>query len=178
MLSSTWISSKYYVGADGDMLVNTTTPDGYRVGSDGAWIDTGAQEPTAPSKSVTDKIKTHAYGDYQRYVSYNGKRYDGYTLHVQASYNEGATIEDKGTYYIVHNATIQIIADPTDFFTIYRGSVYIRKNARVRLYEEVKTAEQIYNNSGRLSTFQPLDAVDVTLDAQGYIVDYHGAGAS
>lgn len=29
---------QYYFGADGYMLANTTTPDGYRVGVDGAWI--------------------------------------------------------------------------------------------------------------------------------------------
>lgn len=28
----------YYMGADGYMLTNTTTPDGYKVGADGAWI--------------------------------------------------------------------------------------------------------------------------------------------
>ncbi len=27
----------YYLGADGVMMTNTTTPDGYRVGADGAW---------------------------------------------------------------------------------------------------------------------------------------------
>lgn len=28
----------YYLGQDGVMLTNTTTPDGYKVGADGAWI--------------------------------------------------------------------------------------------------------------------------------------------
>jgi len=30
---------QYYFGADGYMLANTTTPDGYQVGADGAWIE-------------------------------------------------------------------------------------------------------------------------------------------
>lgn len=34
---NTWIGN-YYVGSDGAMLVNTVTPDGYKVGADGAWI--------------------------------------------------------------------------------------------------------------------------------------------
>lgn len=29
----------YYLGADGYMLTNTTTPDGYKVGADGSWIN-------------------------------------------------------------------------------------------------------------------------------------------
>lgn len=33
-----WNSKWYYCGTDGAMLANTTTPDGYYVGSDGAWI--------------------------------------------------------------------------------------------------------------------------------------------
>ena len=44
MISNDWVGD-YYVGADGAMLVNTTTPDGYQVGADGAWIqETSAQD--------------------------------------------------------------------------------------------------------------------------------------
>ena len=32
-----WIDGKYYVDLTGTMLTNTTTPDGYYVGSDGLW---------------------------------------------------------------------------------------------------------------------------------------------
>ena len=41
MAISSWIEWKgeyYYVGADGKMLTNTTTPDGYRVDANGVWI--------------------------------------------------------------------------------------------------------------------------------------------
>ena len=41
MAKSSWIEWKgeyYYVGKDGKMLTNTTTPDGYRVDRDGKWI--------------------------------------------------------------------------------------------------------------------------------------------
>lgn len=34
LVSGKW----YYLGSDGAMFADTTTPDGYRVGSDGAWI--------------------------------------------------------------------------------------------------------------------------------------------
>lgn len=46
---SKWIDGLYYVGPDGAMLVNTTTPDGYQVGADGAWIQTADS-----SKNITD----------------------------------------------------------------------------------------------------------------------------
>ncbi len=41
ILTNTWVKNNtkyYYLGSDGAMLVNCTTPDGYKVGSDGAWI--------------------------------------------------------------------------------------------------------------------------------------------
>ena len=37
MLESQWIGN-YYVGSNGAMLVNTTTPDGYEVDENGKWI--------------------------------------------------------------------------------------------------------------------------------------------
>ncbi len=40
-MATGWVSTYgkwYYLGADGAMLANTTTPDGYPVGADGAWI--------------------------------------------------------------------------------------------------------------------------------------------
>ena len=38
LMRNAWISGTYYVNSQGVMLTNTTTPDGYRVGSDGRWI--------------------------------------------------------------------------------------------------------------------------------------------
>ena len=38
MLESQWIGN-YYVGSNGAMLVNTTTPDGYEVDENGKWIE-------------------------------------------------------------------------------------------------------------------------------------------
>ena len=41
----------YYIGADGYMMVNAITPDGYQVGADGAWIQpTQKSDPTQKSE--------------------------------------------------------------------------------------------------------------------------------
>ena len=37
MQENRWVGD-YYLGASGAMLVNTTTPDGYRVDASGKWI--------------------------------------------------------------------------------------------------------------------------------------------
>ena len=55
MLHDTW-SGDYYLGADGAMLTNTTTPDGYRVGADGKWIPGGSQ---STSTTVYNYFVTH-----------------------------------------------------------------------------------------------------------------------
>ena len=41
MAKNYWVETNdkwYYLGSDGAMLTDTTTPDGYPVGADGAWI--------------------------------------------------------------------------------------------------------------------------------------------
>ena len=57
----------YYFDAEGWMLSNTTTPDGYQVGADGAWIEnnssTEAQQPAATSTS-SNSIASN-FTDYQ-----------------------------------------------------------------------------------------------------------------
>lgn len=45
------ISGKYYFfGDDGALLVNTTTPDGYKVDAEGVWIQDGKQVPSSEYK--------------------------------------------------------------------------------------------------------------------------------
>lgn len=48
----------YYFGPDGYMLHDTTTPDGYQVGADGAWIQGGASQQSGSMFSISGR------GDY------------------------------------------------------------------------------------------------------------------
>lgn len=76
--SNVWraISGKwYYFGNDGYMLSNTTTPDGYKVGADGAWVDGNVSgnlkaDVNALNTIVVDMRLTMGelqkkYGDYE-----------------------------------------------------------------------------------------------------------------
>ena len=57
--TNSWLDidgKQYYFDADGYMLSNTSTPDGYTVGSDGAWIETKAQS-TSKTTETTDVVK-------------------------------------------------------------------------------------------------------------------------
>lgn len=53
MVSNRWIGN-YYLGKDGAMLTNTTTPDGYRVDSSGKWINS--------IKIISNKESISLYG--------------------------------------------------------------------------------------------------------------------
>ena len=60
-LTNQWYQSPesglfYYIGADGYMMINATTPDGYQVGADGAWIQpTQKSDPVVqPTQSSSD----------------------------------------------------------------------------------------------------------------------------
>lgn len=60
-LTSQWYQSPesglfYYLGADGYMMINVTTPDGFQVGADGAWIQpTQKSDPVVqPTQSSSD----------------------------------------------------------------------------------------------------------------------------
>lgn len=65
MLHDQWIGN-YYVGSSGEMLINTTTPDGYQVGPDGAWIQPNAQ---TAEQTVTLGMK-NAVKKAQQYLKY------------------------------------------------------------------------------------------------------------
>lgn len=55
MVANRW-EGNYYLGADGAMLVNTTTPDGYVVGADGAWDGNSAQQETITTPTAFSNL--------------------------------------------------------------------------------------------------------------------------
>ena len=77
------ISECYYFGIDGYMFANTTTPDGYIVNSDGAWILSGIVQS---QQNIQNQIETtyvtvyrsnHNEDDYD-YTDYDYDYYDDY----------------------------------------------------------------------------------------------------
>ena len=90
--TSTWKEingRQYYFGANGYLLTNTTTPDGYTVNADGAWTVNGVVQESAKSVSenavakaiIEDMGLTYAelkakYGDFRRELNYNGEMRD------------------------------------------------------------------------------------------------------
>lgn len=75
-MQSGWILDNnkwYYLGVDGAMYTNTTTPDGYSVGTDGAWSDKVTQNYKILGKAVL-QIDSFNYKD--GYYEVKGKLCD------------------------------------------------------------------------------------------------------
>lgn len=56
-----WIDGKcYYFGADGYILLNTTTPDGYQVNENGVWIENGVEREQGKAESLDEAFNNAA----------------------------------------------------------------------------------------------------------------------
>lgn len=92
-----WIEDNgksYYLDANGIMLANTVTPDGYNVGADGAW--NGQPKQTAASNAAPTTGQKNALGKALEYLNFMPFSRTG--LIEQLEY-EGFSIED-ATYAV------------------------------------------------------------------------------
>lgn len=89
MAADRWVGN-YYLGSDGAMLVNTTTPDGYKVGANGAWI----QEE---EKNAVNDILKYLGSDYSDYKKHN------YVI----EFSNSSKLVDKGDYYITTDCVLK-----------------------------------------------------------------------
>lgn len=77
-LTNQWYQSPssglwYYMGADGYMLVNTRTPDGYTVDADGVWREgsgTGEQQSASTKNAEAIQPVVEAYKAYNQTIKY------------------------------------------------------------------------------------------------------------
>lgn len=67
---------QYYFNDAGYMLTDTTTPDGYHVGGDGAWIPDVEQKPAEESITVTVPVP-QGYGVVQGCITYQYNKFIG-----------------------------------------------------------------------------------------------------
>ena len=75
MVENRWIGN-YYLGADGAMLVNTSTPDGYYVDATGKWVE-GARKAVNISKTSGSGTKRSSSGGGRSSGGSGGSRRSG-----------------------------------------------------------------------------------------------------
>lgn len=109
-----WIDGKcYYFDANGNMLSNTSTPDGYYVNGDGQWV----YQNVVQTKEQYDKEKQHGFGEKQSggwmWIDADGNgaqecyyfdTNDGH-MYVNTTTPDGYTVNEKGQWTV--NGVVQ-----------------------------------------------------------------------
>lgn len=81
----------YYFNGSGYMLANTTTPDGYYVGADGAWVQNAAAATTSTDYSGNYKEPN---GRYYMYLTLNKIDNDTYKVKLETEHGTSSTFAD------------------------------------------------------------------------------------
>lgn len=130
MLSDAWVGN-YYVGSDGAMLVNATTPDGYQVGADGAWMQETAVQDTGYLEAYAQVLRELLQKNPPNYQH-------GYNLHrFQLIYVDGDSIPEllistgaSKTYpllYTYYQGAAKLLdefpCDSWDFYYVEQGNL-------------------------------------------------------
>ena len=119
MLESQWIGN-YYVGSNGAMLVNTTTPDGYEVDENGKWIE---ERQAMWKKNNTGWWYENADGSYPKdeWKKINGSWYyfgnNGYMLESQWI----------GNYYVGSNGAMLVNTTTPDGYKVDENGKWIEE---------------------------------------------------
>lgn len=95
------IAECYYFDGNGWMLANTTTPDGYTVNENGAWVENGVikvQNVITESKSSTDVSVAGNYNYYMSELYVKNEQTDEYEL-----YRSTKKFENIVDYHIYEN---------------------------------------------------------------------------
>jgi len=84
--TDTWqeISGKYYYfGSDGYMLHSTTTPDGFQVGSDGAWIESAPESQSLEVPEGVTEQEWLEWLEFEKSIKEGGKRQTDTNVHIE-----------------------------------------------------------------------------------------------
>lgn len=120
------IAECYYFDNNGYMLANTTTPDGYSVNSDGAWVENGVVQ--TQGSNTTNTTISHSEGYDPAHPLAN--KIDEYGLDIMDSWYKADLIVSKN-----------IQARLTNQMEYYDPDMYLGDNAHIGRQRE----EELYN---------------------------------
>lgn len=135
------VSECYYFNGNGYMLANTTTPDGYVVNADGAWVVNGVVQTKAAEVQNTmgkqEQTSTDIYGNYVNpydelitLTNENGamilRYYEDKGGETQALVSEMRKVND-ATYQSTTYEAVNIKFTNNTTFTFYDGMVYTKQ---------------------------------------------------
>ena len=116
MVANVWIGN-YYLGDSGAMLTNTTTPDGYVVGSDGAWVqNTGSWQSNSTGWWYQNADGSYPANEWQQI---NGSWY---------YFNESGYMVASmwiGNYYLGENGSMLTNTTTPDGYVVDENGLWI-----------------------------------------------------
>lgn len=127
MVKNKWIGD-YYLGKDGVMLVNTTTPDGYRVDRKGKWIN--------------GEWITNSTGKWFKY--YNGGYPYSRWLEIDAQWyyfdSSGYAVKNQwvGNYYLGKDSVMLVNTTTPDGYKVDKNGKLIDEGEIIKEYDVIR----------------------------------------
>lgn len=115
---------QYYFGTDGYMLVNTTTPDGYQVDADGAWVENGIVQQKAVQAPPVRASLTGAWKGYEEITGY----LTTYTFNADGTVHYDIISNYYSDYHVFGDTTYtldgnKILINSDDFYVNFAGNM-------------------------------------------------------
>lgn len=149
MYRSRWCGN-YYLGKDGAMLTNTTTPDGYRVDANGKWIDSSSgwkrsggrwwyrnSDGSYPKGGMSKVGGKWYYFDNSGWMKTGWQKDGGKWYYFGSS---GAMVANKwvGDYYLGPDGAMLTNTTTPDGYAVGADGKYLGKGHWEDVYETVK----------------------------------------
>ncbi len=154
------VAECYYFNADGYMLANTVTPDGYTVDANGAWVVNGTVQVKTTQK---DKPNSHTYC---KNLMAHSSNHHAYPIGEQR-------VKDYGSYYEIRT---EIYNGTSDGQPELRGVSWVTEYIRIRKDAKVSWGDVSYTKTNCIHTYRDV-TVDEYLELSGLQSDkYYGQG--
>ena len=134
MAANQWVDGAYYVGADGVMLVSTTTPDGKKVGADGKKVDERWKDVMIASLSGYVFAGEGSFGEYvKQYKGLGDINGDG----IPEIFYGGGIDAPGGIYYFDGTQMVDPLEEINAYLIFYAKGYRIHNGMHVNVIDEV-----------------------------------------
>lgn len=171
------VAECYYFDANGYMLANTTTPDGYQVDGNGAWTELGIVRTKATTN--TNPVQTEGLENVSIPSGFNENGVSNLAIDIlehtraenAAKYGESKVWEIAGEYIVAYNNTT-FKATYYDGFTDYNGNPNYRPtdvyaDLADQIFKDAPMTGNAYDDKNELRT----DGYSATTDGGITVVD-------
>lgn len=177
-------AESYYFDASGYLLTGTTTPDGYTVNADGAWVENGVVQTQAAAQTASQPVQDTNTNPYCKNVYEHG-------LYPNPFISAGDA-KDYGDYYEldanIYESVLDFEIQPEDGedYQYVSEKIRIRKDAVVHWYygdpdaTEDITLDEYANRRMGSTTGEPFTFAllwKIVQDENGYIISFEDTNA-